>query len=93
MCVCGRWVIPTEGDLGEITLALPRLHTASLTQGEATIEVSSVQLRSLVDKIYWLDELHRADLQEALMHFCGRGRRPGEHAYRATDARRTGEPG
>ena len=70
--LCVGWVVPACEKLSEVSMRMPTIHTLALTQEGSTIEISSRQLRVLVDKLYWLDELFRADLQESLSAFrCG----------------------
>jgi hypothetical protein len=66
---CSAWKVPADSGSGAITLELPLIHGLKLTQGDATISITEAQLRVLVDKLYWLDEMHRADVQEAVNNF------------------------
>jgi hypothetical protein len=70
--LCAGWVVPACEKLSGIGMRMPTIHSLALTQDGSTIEISSQQLRVLVDKPYWLDELFRADLQKSLRAFrCG----------------------
>jgi hypothetical protein len=66
---CTAWKVPADGDREVVTLGLPVVDGIQLTQGDSTINITGAQLRVLVDKLYWLDEMHRADVQEAVNNF------------------------
>jgi hypothetical protein len=67
--VCAGWKIPADTYQGEIGIGMPNDWCVSLSQNGTTIEASTKQLRVLAEKLYWLDELHRAKLHDALTVF------------------------
>jgi hypothetical protein len=60
------WTI--AGEQGYEAIGIEMLHPTALavTQGEAKLVISPKQLRGLADKLFFLNEIYRADLQEAL---------------------------
>jgi hypothetical protein len=70
--MCAKWTI--DADLepereeygGEIDLEMLHPWAVAVTQGEARIVVTPKQLNALTDKLYCLNEIYRADVQEAV---------------------------
>jgi hypothetical protein len=73
--VCAKWTIDADVDSDysefkgvceEIGLEMLHPWAVAVTQGEARIVVTPKQLSALTDKLYCLNEIYRADVQEAV---------------------------
>ncbi|WP_017974710.1 hypothetical protein [Actinopolyspora halophila] len=67
-----HWVVTGEHGHAPVYLTMSGLRTLELRQGDAVLSVGSEQLHELLDTLFWLDELCRADLQEAAAHLSER---------------------
>ncbi len=62
------WKIPADADHGEIVVEMASYNALAITQEDARIVVGAERLGALADKLYFLNEVYKADVQDAVEH-------------------------
>lgn len=62
------WKIPADADHSEIVVEMASYNALAITQDGARIVVGSERLGALADKLYFLNEVYTADVQDAVEH-------------------------